>query len=102
MRTMGVWIVICAFLARHDGRAADGRTMGGFLQSGHLRSLFWLTTLSAVLLISGCAQPAPYREEAFRSMELDMAKEMRPLGPPGRALGLSQKARDVERNLGVQ
>ena len=30
------------------------------------------------------------------------SKEMRPLGPPGRAFGLSEKAREVERNLGYQ
>jgi hypothetical protein len=68
----------------------------------------WLAVVTCTLLmlvpptVTGCAWTESLAGEGFREMEPDWAEGFRPLSNPGRSHGFSTKARQVERNLGVQ
>jgi hypothetical protein len=54
------------------------------------------------LASGGCALVDSLRGDGFRELEPDWGEGFRPLGKPGEAYGMSSKARQIERNLGVQ
>ncbi|MFV1966821.1 MAG: hypothetical protein ACC628_15455 [Pirellulaceae bacterium] len=68
----------------------------------HLVLLTYLVMLGLPPSLAGCAWMESFRGEGFRELEPDWSEGFRPLSQPGKARGTSTKARQVERNLGVQ
>jgi hypothetical protein len=65
------------------------------------RSSAWALVLSGLFALSGCAT-MDSAEPEFRGMEPGWGETMRSLTDPGELMGVSSRARQVERNLGVQ
>jgi hypothetical protein len=65
-------------------------------------SLLLCGSLAVLLTTAGCTPLEPRYQREFRGPTETLGENLRSVGPPGRAAGISKTARDIERNLGVE
>jgi hypothetical protein len=65
-------------------------------------SLTWGLTLVVCAALAGCAGLKKAQPEAAAPADPDTPAAFREPGPPGQMLGIDERAREIERHLGIR